>query len=88
MHHIQKYLSTPPIFISTTGKRPKDLAAFADSVANYFNQALDILAAAPVELITWGGNYDATITFPPFFEREILPWLNGPPGRSNPRVNC
>ena len=75
MHHIQKYLFDATDFYIYYRERSKDLAAFADSVANYFNQALRILAAAPVEVVTWGGNYDATITFPPFFEREILPWL-------------
>jgi len=25
-------------------------------------------------LIIWGGNYDRIITFPPYFEKDILPW--------------
>jgi hypothetical protein len=35
---------------------------------------LKIYKRYPGELIIWGGNYDRTITFPPYFEKDILPW--------------
>jgi hypothetical protein len=36
---------------------------------------LDIYAESDVEFVAWGANYDDTITYPPFFEKEISPWL-------------
>jgi hypothetical protein len=44
-------------------------------VACYYDQVIRIYAASDVEFISWGANYDDTITYPPFFRDEISPWL-------------
>jgi len=75
MHHIQKTFFAPTDFYIYYKERAKELEAFAASVANYYDQLLDVVAESPAEVITWGGNYDDTITYPPYFEKEILPWL-------------
>ncbi|MBI4553594.1 MAG: hypothetical protein HY710_15120 [Candidatus Latescibacteria bacterium] len=41
----------------------------------FFDAALDALAACDAEVVFWGGNYDQDLTWPPFFEMEIAPWL-------------
>ena len=33
------------------------------------------LVSSPAEVIFFGANYDAVITYPPFFEQHLLPWL-------------
>jgi hypothetical protein len=33
------------------------------------------LLACDAEVIFWGANYDQDVTWPPFFEEEIVPWL-------------
>jgi corrinoid protein of di/trimethylamine methyltransferase len=76
MHHVQKYFFEGTDFFLLYKDRHEELSRFAASIANYYNQVIDILAASPVEMVTWGGNYDATITYPPYFEKEILPWLS------------
>jgi 5-methyltetrahydrofolate--homocysteine methyltransferase len=47
----------------------------AERIEVYFNKVLDILADSPAEVVLWGANYDDMITYPPYFEKEILPWL-------------
>ncbi len=75
IHQIQKYILDPTEFFLYYRERRRDLDELAESVAHYFDQVLDIYAASPVEVAEWGSNYDRTITFPPYFERDILPWL-------------
>ena len=75
MHHIQKTFFDPTDFYIYYKERTKELEAFAASIANYYDQLVDVVAESPAEVITWGGNYDDTITYPPYFEKEILPWL-------------
>jgi len=75
MHHIQKNFFAATDFYIYYKERAKELEAFAASIANYYDQLVDVLAESPTEVITWGGNYDDTITYPPYFEKEILPWL-------------
>jgi hypothetical protein len=41
----------------------------------FFHRALDALLTCDAEVILWGGNYDQDLTWPPFFEEEITPWL-------------
>ena len=41
----------------------------------FFEAALDALLACDAEVVFWGGNYDQDVTWPPFFEAEIAPWL-------------
>jgi uroporphyrinogen-III decarboxylase len=41
----------------------------------YFEAALDALVACDAEVVFWGANYDQDLTWPPFFEEEITPWL-------------
>lgn len=41
----------------------------------YFDACLDALAACEAEVVFWGANYDQDLTWPPFFQKEIAPWL-------------
>lgn len=51
------------------------LAAFAERVEPFFERMLAAVAASPAEVVLWGGNYDRDVTWPPFFDSEIAPWL-------------
>ncbi|MFH1905735.1 MAG: hypothetical protein ABIK53_09490 [bacterium] len=35
-----------------------------------------IIRCSEEPIVVWGGNYDSVLTFPPFFEAHILPFLN------------
>jgi len=51
---------------------PKEMEALAKSVENYYEPGAQILAESSAEAVFWGGNFDETLTFPPYFKKEIL----------------
>ena len=46
-----------------------------ESLENLYEQALRIVADCPADVILWGANFDDMITYPSYFEKELLPWL-------------
>jgi 5-methyltetrahydrofolate--homocysteine methyltransferase len=76
IHHIQKYLLPPTDFYYHYRDYEKEMRDLAEIVEeSYIKPALTIAADSPAELIFWGSNFDYTITYPPYFEKEILPWI-------------
>ncbi len=75
MHHIQKEFIDPTEFFLWQKDHPAALAALAEKVGVYFDKVLAIIEDSPAEVIMWGANYDSMLTYPPYFEKEILPWL-------------
>ena len=75
MNLIQRYLIDMVDFFYIYMDDYSVLEKLCESVSHYYNQVIDIYAASQVEVIAWGGNYDDAITYPPFFKKEILPWL-------------
>jgi len=75
MHHIMRDLMPMTQFFLELHDRPGELTALCDSMAPWFEAMLCAVAESPAEVIFVGGNYDETITYPPFFEEHILPWL-------------
>jgi uroporphyrinogen-III decarboxylase len=47
----------------------------AQRMTPFFEAALDALVACDAEVVFWGANYDQDLTWPPFFQAEIAPWL-------------
>jgi hypothetical protein len=75
MNLVQRYLFDTVDFFYLYMDDYPSLVSLCESVANYYNQVLAIYAESDVEMVAWGANYDDTITYPPFFEKEISPWL-------------
>jgi len=75
MHHIQKEFFDQTRFFFEYKDNYSKLEALAKSVELYFEKALGVIANSPAEVVLWGANYDETITWPPYFKKEILPWL-------------
>ena len=75
MHHIQKDFLDPTAFFYHYHDYPKEMEGLSKSVENFYDQALKILAESSAEAVFWGGNFDETLTFPPYFKKEILPWI-------------
>ena len=46
-----------------------------ERIEPYFEAVLSALVACSAEMVLWGGNYDEHLTPPPFFGRELKPWL-------------
>ncbi len=51
------------------------LRSLAKRMEPFFHKLLAAVEACEAEAVLWGGNYDQNITWPPFFEEEITPWL-------------
>lgn len=47
-----------------------------DKLAEIYEQILKCAVATNADVILFGANYDETITWPPFFDEYIAPWLN------------
>jgi hypothetical protein len=54
---------------------PKELQALCEAMTPFYDRLVQVLADSPAEAVMMGANYDDTITYPPFFEEHILPWL-------------
>ncbi|MBT5828560.1 MAG: hypothetical protein HOH77_00080 [Candidatus Latescibacteria bacterium] len=51
------------------------LKELCDHMTPFFDAALDALVHCDAEVVFWGANYDQDLTWPPFFDTEIKPWL-------------
>jgi len=51
------------------------LHRLAERMEPFFEALLEALIACDAEVVFWGANYDQDLTWPPFFEAEIAPWL-------------
>lgn len=52
-----------------------ELEAFAARLEPLYEACLEALAGCDAEVVFWGANYDRDLTWPPFFEQHIAPWL-------------
>jgi len=75
VHQIQKELIDSTRFFYEYNDNPKLIRGLAESIEGYFEKVLAIIAECSAEVVLWGANYDDMLTYAPYFEREILPWL-------------
>jgi corrinoid protein of di/trimethylamine methyltransferase len=75
IHHIQRDFLDPTQFYYHYKDYQKEMRYLADAMEPYFNDLLRMAVRSPAMGICWGANYDDMITYPPFFEKELLPWL-------------
>lgn len=75
MHHIQRVLFDPSTFFRLYKENYKELEELAASIAHVYDQLIKLAPKGPAEVLFFGGNFDETLTFPPYFEKDILPWF-------------
>ena len=75
MHWIQRELMPLDVFFYEMHDRPDELGQLAGKIEAYWNQLLDVMCGCSAEVVLFGANYDATVTYPPFFGQHIAPWL-------------
>ncbi len=75
MQHILKHFLPGTDFYLLYNDRRGEMEEFAAGIAPFYEQLLDFYKTADVDCVLWGSNYDETITYPAFFEEQILPWL-------------
>ena len=76
MHFIQKDFLDATEFYYHYHDFQKEMRALAEIMEDYFDQALKIVADSPAEAVLWGSNFDDMVTYPSFFEKEIMPWIS------------
>jgi len=75
MHHIQKYFLDATEFFFHYQDYQKEMRALAEAMTPLYEKALKLIAESPARAVNWGGNYDEMITYPPYFKKELLPWI-------------
>jgi len=75
MHLIYHELISQEDFIYLYMDDPEGLTQLAKRMEPLFEKILDAVVGCKAEGVYWGANYDDNLTWPPFFEAEIAPWL-------------
>ena len=75
MQHIMRDLIGMTSFFMELVDHPEELKALAGAIGVFFEQLMQAAASCPGELVMFGANMDETITFPPFYEEHIMPWI-------------
>ena len=75
MHLILHELVAMDKFFYLYHDEPDEMHRLTARMEPYFDACLDALAASAAEVVFWGANYDQDLTWPPFFQKEIAPWL-------------
>ena len=74
LHFIQKTFIGATDFYYHYHDYQKEMSELAEALENTFNQLLLVLADSPADAILWSANVDDMVTYPTYFEKEILPW--------------
>ena len=91
MHHIQKYFVDATDFYFHYHDYAKEIRALAESMGGFFDQIIQLIGDSPAEVVYWGANFDDMITYPAFFEKDIVPWIRKAAdilGRKGKFVSC
>jgi corrinoid protein of di/trimethylamine methyltransferase len=91
MHHIQKYFVDATDFYFHYHDYAKEMRALAESMGKFFDQIIQLVGDSSAEVVYWGANFDDTITYPAFFEKDIVPWIRKAAdilGRKGKYVSC
>ena len=75
MHFILKDLMNFTRFFISLYENSNELTRLSEQIGTYMKKLMAVTVEAPAELFQFGSNFDATITYPPFFKKHILPWI-------------
>ena len=76
MQHIMRDLRKYESFCLDLYDFPKQVSACVEALAVLYEKIIDSVLETEAEVVLFGANYDDTITYAPFFEEHITPWLN------------
>jgi corrinoid protein of di/trimethylamine methyltransferase len=75
VHHIQRDFLDATEFFYHYNDHHKEMRRLVEAIEPVYDQILKITADSPAEVVLWGANYDDMITYPPYFQKELSPWL-------------
>jgi corrinoid protein of di/trimethylamine methyltransferase len=76
IHHIQRDFLDATEFFFHYKDYQKEMRRLADAIGQVYEQILRVVGDSPAEAVLWGANYDDMITYPPYFQKELSPWLH------------
>jgi len=85
MHYVQRELMPLDVFFYEMYDRPDELHRLANQVGLYWEQMVEVVTRCPADVVLLGANYDASVTYPPFFAEHIQPWLKRAAGALHAR---
>ncbi len=74
MHFIQKTLIGATDFYYHYHDYHKEMSELAEALDHIYDQLVHILKDSPADAILWSANVDDMVTYPAYFEKEIVPW--------------
>jgi len=74
MHFIQKTLTGSTDFYYHYHDYKKEMEELAEALGHAYEQLIAILTESPADAILWSANVDDMVTYPAYFEKEIVPW--------------
>ena len=75
VHHIQRDFLDATEFFFHYKDHGKEMRRLAEAIGLVYDQILKVVGDSPAEMVLWGANYDDMITYPPYFQQELAPWL-------------
>ena len=75
VHYVMRDIMDFTRFFYEMYDNPRELNKLCERISEYLNQISEVSRNCPAELILFGANYDDTIMYPPFFEKNFLPYL-------------
>jgi uroporphyrinogen-III decarboxylase len=76
MQHILRDLRRFEDFCLDLHDRPAGMEQLVDVLGQRYDEIVAAAAASSAEGVLFGANYDETLTWPPFFSENIVPWIN------------
>jgi len=71
---LQALMDFEPFIYLYSDDRPA-LQELASRMEGFFDEVLETVLESDAEVFLWGGNFDQSVTWPPFFASEVGPWL-------------
>jgi uroporphyrinogen-III decarboxylase len=75
MHLIQRELMPLELFFYEMHDHPEEMKRLAEQIGGYWERMLEGAGDSAAEVLFLGANYDASVTYPPFFAEHIAPTL-------------
>jgi 5-methyltetrahydrofolate--homocysteine methyltransferase len=75
VHHIQRDFLDATEFFFHYNDHHWEMRRLAEAIGHVYEQILKVVGDSPAEVVLWGANYDDMITYPPYFQKEMTPWL-------------
>jgi corrinoid protein of di/trimethylamine methyltransferase len=75
VHHIQRDFLDATEFFFHYNDHHREMRRLAEAIGLVYEQILKVVGDSPAEVVLWGANFDDMITYPPYFQKEMTPWL-------------